>query len=162
MVRLTNEDLDRKLNSSSKNLSSEQKQIFNKIASKTWFRQYAKRSKENLNKIVEKVKKGVKHGKYTYESGFIEEGRGFILPKVKKSKKKQEPKTKNVKVQTQTSKKKTNVKRKQRVVERQKKEIAPSGRQYSATELREGKGSKRAREWRVKHGIPEGDYTTSR
>lgn len=161
MSRINNEMIDKKIQSSGKGLNEQQKLILEKVSEKTWFRQYAKKSKDNLNKIVEKVKDGIKHGKYTYETKLIDNApKDFIMPKPKK---KTTVKKKTTGKKKATGKKKvTYAKRKQKIIEKKKKEFAPSGRQYSATELREGKGSKRAREWRIRNGIPEGDFSTKR
>lgn len=50
------------------------------------------------------------------------------------------------------------VKRKMKVEKRKQEERAPSGREYSRTELREGLGSKRAFEWRKSHGVATNDF----
>ena len=153
------------------NLKGEQKEILKQQSGKTWFRQYAKKSKENLKKITEKVKKGIKHGKYTYDSKDSVGGdRGFVKPKIKKEKKQKTGKKKATgkkKVSTTTKqgvKRKVEMpkkmsKRKEKEIARRIVERAPSGRKYDDVELHEGLGSKRATEWRINHGIPADDFS---
>ena len=147
------------------NLKGEQKEILKQQAGKTWFRQYAKKSKENLKKITEKVKKGIKHGKYTYDSKDSVGGdRGFVKPKIKKEKKQKAGKKKTSGKKKVAGKKKVVSAPKKKVVrtfresEKQKSRVAPSGRQYSKTEIHEGINSKRAKAWREKNGIRADDF----
>lgn len=135
----------------------EQQKSFDEVSKNTWFRQYAKKSKTARNKITAKVKQGIKHGKYTYNSG-SPEVRGFIMPKPKKAEK-QKKITKEVKPKNKIVKKKGSITRKEREQIKQTIYRSPSGRIYSKSEIREGLGSKRAIAYRRAHGIPENDYS---
>ena len=149
--QLSNKELDSELSKVTFRSLKSQK-IFKEISSQTWFRQYAKGSRGQLKKITEKVKKGIRHGKYSYMSlmtGTPEQPRGTTKkPKKTKAEKKIE--------QKQAKIKKTGV-RKQREKIKQEERRAPSGRKYSYTEIHEGLRSKRAKEWRKKQGISEKD-----
>lgn len=133
---------------------------FDHVTNQVWFREYAKGSRTMLNKITAKVKRGIKHNKYG-ETGLntLDEGwKRFLKPKYRPEAKKA---FENTKEQTQIiNEQKEGTNKNQRRKEREQeilKTQAPSGRVYSYTEAHEGITSKRAKEWRRKHDIPEDD-----
>jgi len=155
--RLTNKELDREL-SKVKFRNKKQEDIFKQISEQTWFRQYAKGSDIAKNKIIKKVKAGIRHGKFTYASKQLdEESRGFIEGK-KKSKGKQRIEKAQKKIAKEQKVKKEKVSRKRREQIKIQERKAPSGRVYSKTEIHEGIKSKRASAYRKAHGIKETDY----
>jgi len=134
-------------------------QLFYFNTEQTWFRQYGSGSKSALNKIIKKVKNGIKHDKYgnspltTLDDGW----KRFVKPKPTKAKKKlAKTQKKLVTEQKKTTKKQT---RKTREKIKQTERVAPSGRKYSPTEIREGVGSKRAIAYREKHGVDKNDWS---
>lgn len=165
---------NKELNDELKNVSfrsKEKQNIFEQISEQTWFRQYAKGSKDACKKIIKKVKKGINHGKYTYAIKEIESDvRGTTKEKKQKVKPKQKI-TKKEETKLKQQKKKTEKKikepkkvirndnRKKKQIEKMQKDTAPSGRKYSATEIREGKGSARAAAWRKRNKINENDWS---
>lgn len=166
--RLSNKELDREL-SKVQFSSNIHQATWDKISNQVWFRQYARGSSVALKKITKKIKDGIKKNKYT-TSDLSKPVSGFEKPSKIKKKKKTSKGEKKLKKETEKLQKKTKRtvkepekvikqdKRKKRVVERAQTEKAPSGRAYSKTELREGKGSKRSREWRKRNGIDENDF----
>jgi hypothetical protein len=157
--RLSNKELDREL-SKVVFRNKNQQEIFNQIKETTWFRQYAKGSMDAKNKIIKKVKAGIRHGKFTYASKQLdEESRGFIESRKKKKSTGQKKLEKTQKkIQSEQTQKKKKVSRKQREQIKIQERKAPSGRVYSKTEIHEGVKSKRAKEWRKKNNIEEKDY----
>lgn len=165
-------EIDKAVKRASKNLSRDkQTELFNQT-DKVWFRQYAKKSKEQLSKILKKVKKGVMAGKYKSPKN-IEDGDedkehyGFEMPKqkkeIKKKKKSVEKKKKEpVEKKKKLVKKKVKLTRAEKVKKAQIIRRAPSGRVYSATELREGVGSKRAIAYRKSKNIDVKDFSKIR
>lgn len=139
-----------------KGLSERQKNLLKEKSEQTWFRQYAKKSKEHLIKITKTVKKQIKENKGNYYSEHRkpqEDRRGFIAPKQKKRITKKQ-------MHTQIKKEKLTRKEKQEVERITRR--APSGRVYSPTEIREGVGSKRSMEYRERKGILKSDYSKKR
>lgn len=152
-----------------KGLNNNQKNVLKHIGEQTWFKQYAKRSKENLKKITEKVKRGIKHGRYTYLSKELEpEDKDFIMPKPKKVTKKKvskpkkkvtkakptvvRPKKKNI-----TTPKETSDKNRQYTPET-KKRVESARQKYpdaSNYELRHGINSKASQEYRIRNNRPK-------
>lgn len=153
--QLSNQEIDEEL-SKIQFRTNKQAKLFYFNTQQTWFRQYAKGSNEALKKITAKVKKGVIHQKYgnspltTLDDGW----KRFVKPKPKKKLVKAQKKL--VEQQKKTTEKKT---RKKRATVKKTERRAPSGREYSDTEIREGVGSKRAQEYRKKHGIKKGDWS---
>lgn len=153
--RLTNKELDAELQKV-KFRSKKGKAIFDQITKQTWFRQYARGSNDAKNKIIKKVRKGINHGKYTYmsrEDYEKEESQG--KEKLTKQQKKSQKKGKQVIQKQQKTQKKVERKQREKIKINERK--APSGRKYSSTEIHEGIHSKRAKEYRKKHGIKEND-----
>src|SRR5690606_20086145 len=102
-----------------------------------------------LKKLTKTVKKQIKQ--YYNKKGMREDKRGQIPDKkVRKGVTKKEMKDKVEKSQKLTRAEKELIKLNY--------SRAPSGRQYDSTEIHEGKGSKRARAWRIKNNIPVNDY----
>jgi len=165
---LTNKQLEDELNKIHfKNKGMQDR--FNRIKETTWLRQYAKKSKIQLVKIVTKVKKGIKKGKYLSASEYEEFKKGkqiephVIKPKIKKKPKVKTTKEDNKAVTVKKGKKKISaggkvLTRKEKEKVKSNLDTAPSGRKYSYTEIHEGKGSKRAIAYREKNGIKANDY----
>jgi len=79
-----NEEITRNL----KGLSPSQQETFKQRSDTGWFKSYARVSNEQLRKISKKVRQGIAHGKYTYESNKQgEEKDRFVPPKKEKKKK---------------------------------------------------------------------------
>lgn len=132
-----------------KGLSEKQKEVLKNASKQTWFRQYVKDSDLKLKTLTKTVKKQIK--RFYNEKGTKIDRRGEILDKkIKKGVTKKEMKDK--------------VEKSQKLTRKEREEIqirytrAPTGRPYSETEIHEGKGSKRAQEWRMKHGLSRYDY----
>lgn len=71
-----------------KGLSPSQQESYKQRSNTGWFRSYARNSAEHLKKISKKVRLGISHGKYTYESKKQgEEKDRFVPPKKEKKKK---------------------------------------------------------------------------
>jgi hypothetical protein len=137
---VSNKDIDNTVKRNMKGMSNFQKKRFSDVTDSAWFRSYARNSKEKLNKIIKKVKGGVKHGKYGRGSSPTEElPRGWKKPTPKKAKKEKKNQ------------------RKERA-QKKKSDFAPSGRKYSYTENHEGRGSKRAKAYRERNDISETDW----
>lgn len=135
-------------------LSKDQQKALLTVKDKAWFKSYARKSEKNLQKILKKVKKGIKHGQFTYHARPKEEKekeRGFQKPKVKKGKKKvSKPVKKEKRAVKKTEKQRTYVpKTKQRVEKAQQK--YPDATNY---ELRHGVNSKASQEYRLRHDRP--------
>lgn len=136
-----------------KGLSPDEKQTLINVSEKSWFRSYARKSKAQLDKILRKVKKGIKHGQYTYTSASIEsEPQGMVLPKVKKGKGSKKSKKPSKDYQTVAGSTKKSKSKKQRKEREQKKQVKEY-KGYSKYEIHEGVKSKRAKEYRRKHNI---------
>lgn len=61
---ITTKQIDEKVNSLFQNLSPEQKSRFKKRSKESWFKEYAKKSEQQLEIITNKVKEGIIQGKY--------------------------------------------------------------------------------------------------
>lgn len=132
-----------------KGITGKQKDILIEKSKETWFRQYVKDSNLHLKKLTKTVKKQIKQ--YYNKKGMREDKRGLISDKkIRKGVTKKEMKDKVEKSQKLT--------RKEKEIIKLRYTRAPSGRAYSETEIHEGKGSKRAQEWRIKHGLSRHDY----
>lgn len=147
---LKDSTIDETVKNAGKNLSSDNRQTLINVSDKAWFRSYARKSKDALKKILQKVKKGIKHGRYTYVSKPIEEPRGFQLPKQKK--KPTKPK----------KKKEKQIKKPKRiqkpVSEKTKKRMESAKQKYpDATrfELQHGVNSKASQKYRQQHDRPK-------
>lgn len=169
MVKLTDEEIDEKVEVYKKGLTASQRQAFDDISSNTGTRSYVSKSKKNLTKAFNKIKKNVQKA-YPSDgspSGFEKPDKGadkkpFDLPKPKSEKKpKAEKKPVEGKLQNKPAVPKK-IRRKLTLEKKKETLKAPSGRKYSPTELREGLGSKRAKEWRKKNKIPAKDYTPAK
>lgn len=143
--KLSNKQLDAELQKV-KFKSASDKANFEQVSRQTWFRQYAKGSKAALVKITKKVKRGIRHGKYTYMQLTTGDASRGTVKKMKRPQ-----------VNKQLEKTMKKISRKQRENIKQKEKRAPSGRKYSYTEIHEGIHSKRAKEWRKKNKISEKD-----
>lgn len=169
MGKLNDDEIDKKVIEYTKTLTDTQKEAFNRIAGTTGTRSYVKKSNSNLKKAFSKIKKNVQkaYPKEGDSSGFEkpdkEESRDFELPKPKKEKKPVEKKLDVVLGKKQTQPQLPKKIKRKLTVEKKKQELkAPSGREYSRIELREGLGSKRAKEWRKKNKIPVNDFKLSK
>ena len=161
MVKQTEQEIDLAIIANMKNLTPKQKRIMLGVSEQMWFRGYAKKSKKQLNKLLKKVKAGVKEGKYGTSPKFDTPTQGYEKPreqqyekpKVKAKPKRREKKVRIEKPKTGKAKIRRDKLTAQSIIMR-----APSGRKYSMTELREGVGSKRAKQYREKHNIDINDY----
>jgi len=131
-----------------------EKAIFNKIKNEGWFKSYALKSKSQLRKITAKVKKGIKHGQFTYGNNKIggkqpdkTKGERKSIPKKSKKENKREN---EIQEKIKKSKSKTN---KQKYKSGSKK--YPDASNY---ELLHGVNSKASQAYRKKHGKNE-EYT---
>jgi hypothetical protein len=129
---------------------STKQEKWNDVSNQTWFRQYAKKSKDNLRRIRAKVKKGIIHDKFNTSPKLGEEpNRGFEMPKQKKSKGKVKPVVhKNPKTTLLKAERKYTPETKKRVESASKK--YPNASNY---ELRHGVNSKASQSYRVRHGF---------
>ena len=179
MVR--QEEIDVAVFGKRQGLSDRQQKQLIKITDTTWARTVMSRSKKTMNKLLNKIKSGIKQGKYK-DTGLEQQGRfPFAEPPIKtkkkkgKSKPKKEKGKKEMKQFKEPQKKKAATKKKEgkkaifptaprkirrKITEERKLKtlFAPSGRKYSKTEIHEGIKSKRAKEYRLKHGIDVNDY----
>ena len=157
--RLSNKEIDEHLGQVKFTKENEAKQFYH-LTEQNWFRQYGKGSSAALKKITAKVKKGIKQNKYggsgqdTLDTGW----KKFMKqkPVTKKQKKIVKEKKKVTKDQTVII---TKASRKEREQVKKKERKAPSGREYSNTEIHEGVGSKRAVAYRKGHKIKKNDWS---
>lgn len=141
--------------SNQKGLNDKQRAILKEKSEQTWFRQYAKKSKDQLIKITKTVKKQIKQNKGGYfkdSRNPKDDNRGFIQPK-KKGVNKKEVKNMYAKVKKPAIKKNE---KERHYTESTKKRVESARKKYpNATnyELRHGVNSKASQEYRLRHGI---------
>lgn len=141
--------------SNQKGLNDKQRAILKEKSDQTWFRQYAKKSKDQLIKITKTVKKQIKQNKGGYfkdSRNPQDDKRGFILPK-KKGVDKKEVKNMYSKVKKPISRKNE---KERKYTETTKKRVDSARKKYpnaSNYELRHGVNSKASQEYRIRHGI---------
>lgn len=128
--------------------NKEQKSTFKTISEQGWFKSYALKSQSQLRKITEKVKKGIRHGQFTYGSN---KGGGQQPDKNKEKRKTIPKKTKNekendkiIKNATNKTKSKTN---KAKLIKGHEK--YPDATKY---ELVHGVNSIASQKYRLRHG----------
>jgi hypothetical protein len=178
LSKLTDDEIDKKVEEYKKTLTPRQKEAFDDITGTTGTRAYVKKSNTNLKKAFNKIKKNVQKA-YPNEgdkSGFEKpnsnkEDSGFVKPKPKSTKKKTTDKTKK-KAQPKKQKKNPvhkNVKKgkinnqpslgklqnqpqePRRLKEKRK--VTELKGKYSQYEIHEGINSKRAIAYRKKNGV---------
>ena len=164
MAKVRDEEISIAVYRATKGLNDRQAQLLRTQSEKMWFNAYAKKSKKNMNTIIKNVRKRIKEGKYDprnpdYNADGIqgvEIPKEFKMPKPKKKKKGKKVVKKKVVRKVEMPKKVS--KRKEKEITKKLVKCAPSGRQYSRTEIHEGVGSKRAMQYREKHGIDVNDF----
>ncbi|MDD2208255.1 MAG: hypothetical protein PHU45_02750 [Bacilli bacterium] len=131
-----------------KNLNVKDKNLFKTLSKQGWFKSYGLKSKSQLRKITAKVKKGIKHGQFSYGNNKI----GGKQPDETKGKrktvpKKEKPEIKKEKViqeKIKKSKSKTNVQK-----------LKAGSKKYpdaSYYEILHGINSKASQSYRQRHG----------
>ena len=161
--RLSKEVVNKYIKNGLKGLSSKQKEQYKEQTEKVWFRQYAKKSKEQLIKIRGKVRKGIKQGKYDGSplTTPSKEERRFVKPKIKKGDKKKPIKI--IEKGNYRQSKEENIKIHRAIEKTQSptnkaKYVRGSVKYPDATkyELRYGVNSKMSQNYRIKHNRSSG------
>ncbi len=131
-----------------KTLNKNDKKIFETISKQGWFKSYGLKSKSQLQKITSKVKKGIKHGQFSYGNNKAggkqpdeTKGKRKAIPKKGKEETKRQ---KEIEQKIKASKSKTNIQK-----------LKTGSKKYpdaSSYELVHGVNSKASQSYRERHG----------
>lgn len=163
MGRIEDYEIELEIYKKTNGLTDTQTKLFKDITDQTWARQYMRGSKSQLKKLTAKIKKGVKHGKYTYKTPQSDNGtNGKIMPKVKKGKKKSIKKVVKKDMMGKTIPEKKNTTKQERKPtfksDKTKARVENARKKYpkaTVYELRHGVNSAASMKYRERHGLPK-------
>ena len=161
MTKLEQNEIDVLVYRKTEGMSKRDAHILRAVSEETWFRQYASKSKKQTDKLIKKVKDGIKHGKYgdSYADKPLTGGFDFIkpTPKGKEVTKKKKKVAKKGKKKNVTTPKETSDKGR-KYTPQTKSRVESARLKYpdaSNFELRHGVNSKASQEYRVRNNRPK-------